>query len=117
MNKRITIKRLLVVAVILTVAVAVVAAPRVNPAKGKVFYKKHCRPCHDGSTEVPELSPMSKTMEQWGREFAEGGAVGGCTGAVEEKTGAKLTEQDLLDIQAYLVQHAADSDQPATCGN
>ena len=110
MNKRNVWKRLLVVAVILLVGVAVIAAPRVNPAKGKVFYKKHCRPCHDGSTDAEELSPMSKTMEQWGREFAEGGAV-------EDKTGARLTEQDLLDIQAYLVQHAADSDQPATCGN
>jgi hypothetical protein len=35
----------------------------------------------------------------------------------KDKTGYELTEQDLLDIQAYLVQHAADSDQPATCGN
>ena len=40
-----------------------------------------------------------------------------CVPRVKEKVGTDLTEQDLVDIQSYLVQHAADSDQPATCGN
>ena len=117
MTKRTTMKRLLAVAVIALVTAVVIAAPRVNPAKGKVFYKKHCRVCHDGSTDAADLSPMSKTMEQWGRAFEKDGPVLDHLDAVKDKTGAELTDQDLLDIQAYLVQHAADSDQPATCGN
>ena len=79
-------------ALVLVAAVAVgtaLTAQKVNPAKGKVFYK-------------------TKTMAQWNREFGEKGTVGDCAGRVEEKTSYKLTPQDLLDIQAFLVQHAAD---------
>ena len=94
------------------------AAPRANPRKGKVFYKKHCRVCHDGNTaDVKMLEPITKTMAQWERQFAEGGEVAKCHPRVVDKLSVELTDQDLLDIQAYLVQHAADSDQPATCGN
>lgn len=102
---------------VLAVSVAQ-AGPRANPKKGKVYYKKHCRVCHDGSKEAPTLEPITKTMEQWGREFAPKGIVlAACHKRVTDEVGVKLTDQDLLDIQSYLVQHAADSDQPATCGN
>ena len=95
-----------------------VAGPRVNPKKGKVFYRNNCRVCHDGNTDAAELSPNTKTMEQWGREFEDGEEIKkACVARVKEKVGTELTEQDLLDIQAYLVHHAADSDQPASCGN
>ena len=95
-----------------------IAGTRTNPRRGKVFYKTNCRSCHDGQMkDVKELSPISKTMEQWAREFNPGGEVEACTGRVQEKLGTELTERDLLDIQSYLIQHAADSDQPATCGN
>ncbi len=30
--------------------------------------------------------------------------------------GVELTEQDLIDIEAYLVEGAADSERPMTCG-
>jgi cytochrome c len=94
------------------------AAAKANPRKGKVFYKKNCRVCHDGSTDAEELSPISKTMKQWTREFEEGEVVRTeCVQRVKDTVGTELTEQDLIDIQAYLVRHAADSDQPATCGN
>lgn len=94
------------------------AGGRVNPKRGKVFYKTNCRTCHDGQTTgVKELSPITKTMEQWAREFAPAGEVETCISRVEDKLSTKLVERDLLDIQAYLIQHAADSDQPASCGN
>jgi len=90
---------------------------KANPRRGKVFYRANCRVCHDGSTDAKELSPITKTMAQWNKDFAEGGAVSKCLPRVKEKTGTDLTAQDLLDMQSYLVEHAADSDQPATCGN
>lgn len=92
------------------------AASKANPKRGKVFYKKNCRVCHDGSTEAGELSPISKTMAQWEKAFKAGGVVEGHLGQVKATVGTELTEQDLLDIQAYLMYHAADSDHPATCG-
>ncbi len=115
-NER-TLKWVSLVVLGLLVTAFAIAGPRVNPRKGKVFYKKYCRVCHDGNSDVKEMSPMTKTMEQWSRDFKPEGKVAGHLPDVKEKTGTDLTEQDLLDIQAYLVQHAADSDQPATCGN
>ena len=98
--------------------VEVSAGGRANPKRGKVFYKTNCRTCHDGqTTDVKELSPISKTMDQWAREFSESGEVATCVTRVKDKLTTELTERDLLDIQSYLIQHAADSDQPASCGN
>jgi hypothetical protein len=98
--------------------VEISAGSRANPKRGKVFYKTNCRTCHDGQTaDVKELSPISKTMEQWAREFAPSGEVATCVTRVKDKLTTELTERDLLDIQSYLIQHAADSDQPASCGN
>lgn len=107
----------LAVGLVLTTPEAI-AAGRANPKRGKVFYKTNCRTCHDGQTaEVKDLSPITKTMEQWAREFGPKGEVASCVPRVKDKLGTELTERDLLDIQSYLIQHAADSDQPATCGN
>jgi hypothetical protein len=35
---------------------------------------------------------------------------------VQKKTNKALTLADLADMQHFLVSHAADSDQPETCG-
>jgi hypothetical protein len=53
---------------------------------------------------------MTKTQAQWERHFQKA--------AHPDKTKAwkGLSEQDLKDIQQYLINHAADSDQPETCG-
>jgi mono/diheme cytochrome c family protein len=93
------------------------AATQINPKRGKVYFKKECRVCHNGSEGIVKLEPVAKTMKQWESAFAKGGKVEACLARVKEKLGEPPTEQDLLDMQAYLVQHAADSDQPASCGN
>jgi len=53
---------------------------------------------------------------QWERAFTKDDDVAECVPRVKEKTGVELTEQDLIDIQAYLVEGAADSERPMTCG-
>lgn len=93
------------------------AGPGINPKRGKVFFKKECRVCHDGNQAIVKLEPNAKTMKQWEAAFAEEGKARDCIARVQEKLGTTPTEQDLLDMQSYLVQHAADSDQPASCGN
>jgi hypothetical protein len=35
---------------------------------------------------------------------------------VAAKTGTALSPENLVDMEAFLVAHAADSDQPETCG-
>lgn len=103
---------------ILAISSMALAGLTVNTKKGKVFFKNQCRVCHDGKSESPPLTPMTKTIAQWEKAFAKGGPVlSRCSAKAKEKSGTALTEQDLADIRGYLVAHAADSDQPATCGN
>jgi mono/diheme cytochrome c family protein len=101
----------------LSMAALVSTAADANPRKGKAYFKKNCRVCHDGNTDgVPALQPADRIIEQWERAFVDDEDVAECIPRVKEKTGVDLTEQDLADIQAYLVGGAADSEQPMTCG-
>jgi len=101
----------------LSVTALVSAGPDANPRKGKAYFKKNCRVCHDGNTEgVDALQPADRIIEQWERAFKENGDVSNCVPRVKEKTGVELTEQDLIDIKAYVVGGAADSEKPMTCG-
>jgi len=115
-TRRIT--ALFVVALLgLLAATAVSAASEGNARKGKAYFKKNCRVCHDGKTEdAPPLEPAELIIEQWERAFDDDDAVAECVPRVKEKTGVELTEQDLIDIETYLVNGAADSERPMTCG-
>ncbi|MCL2908821.1 c-type cytochrome [Shewanella aquimarina] len=81
-----------------------------NPKKGKHLYKKECKACHSKGDAAGELTPMSKTMSQWDRYFKRD------MHKVKPEVFEKLSEKDRLDIQQFLYDHAADSDQPQTCG-
>jgi len=112
------IARLFVVALAgLWIAAAVSAAPAPNPRKGKAYFKKNCRVCHDGKSEsIQALQPSDLIMDQWERAFNDEEDVAECVPRVKEKTGVELTDQDLLDIKQYLVDGAADGERPMTCG-
>ncbi len=91
------------------VASSAMAVEGGNPKKGKYLYKKNCKTCHSEGDEGGKLTPLSKTMRQWDRFFDRD--------KHENKPEAfELPEKDLLDIQQFLYDHAADSDQPQTCG-
>jgi len=101
----------------LSIAALVEAGSDTNARKGKAYFKKYCRVCHDGNTEgVPMLQPADRIIEQWERAFSDKGEVVDCVPRVKEKTGYDLSEQDLKDIESYLVGGAADSEKPMTCG-
>ncbi|BFL82090.1 hypothetical protein LFREDSHE_05400 [Shewanella baltica] len=53
---------------------------------------------------------MTKTMSQWDRFFDKD------KHKLKPEVFNGFTEQDLKDIQQFLYDHAADSDQPQTCG-
>lgn len=79
-----------------------------NPRKGKALYKKSCKECHGKGAAGGEVTPLTKTMEQWDRFFEK---------LPHNPDGLKgLSEQDLKDIHQFLYDHAADSPQPETCG-
>ena len=113
-----TVIRLFGVALVgLSIAAIASAASPPNTRKGKAYFKKNCRVCHDGKTEgVPALQPSDLIMDQWAEAFEDEEDVAECVPRVKEKTGVELTEQDLLDIRQYLVDGAADGERPMTCG-
>ncbi|WP_110455794.1 c-type cytochrome [Shewanella algidipiscicola] len=81
-----------------------------NPKKGKHLYKKECKACHSKGDSGGEITPMSKTMSQWDRFFKND------QHKVKPEVFEQLSEKERLDIQQFLYDHAADSDQPQTCG-
>jgi cytochrome c5 len=82
-----------------------------SETKGKFHFKKTCKPCHVKNAKAGEVTPMTKTQEQWQRYFKAGKHNKG----VEDLTNF-LTPEQLNDVQTFLVNHAADSPQPETCG-
>jgi len=99
------------------VGTMVSADSKANPRKGKNYFKKYCRSCHDGKTEgAPMLQPAELIMDQWEMAFEDEEDVAECVPRVKEQSGYELTEQDLLDIKQYLVDGAADGERPMTCG-
>lgn len=79
-----------------------------NPRKGKYLFKKNCKACHTDGAEGGAITPLSKTMAQWDKFFKDNKHPGDAWG--------NFPEQDLLDINQFLFDHAVDSDQPETCG-
>lgn len=85
-----------------------------NPNRGKSLFKGSCKTCHVKGGGAKDFSPMTKTQAQWKRAFEKD--VDRCVKAIVAKGGKPLTPKDLDDMKFYLVSHAADSDQPETCG-
>ncbi len=111
--------RLVIFAGALGLAVFVTAAAGAagpNPNRGKTLFKSTCKTCHTkdaGAKGAKDLTPMSKTQAQWTRHFK---TIDPMVKRVQTKTGTSLVAADLADIKLFLVSHAADSDQPETCG-
>ena len=84
------------------------AAEGGNPRKGKALFKKSCKECHSRGAAGGEVTPLTKTMEQWDRFFEKK--------EHNSEPPKALSEQDMKDIQQFLYDHAADSPQPQTCG-
>lgn len=103
-----TFTSLLALAMVAIFTTSVLAVEGGNPRKGKHLYKKSCKTCHSAGDEGGELTPMSKTMKQWDRIFEKK--------KHDQEAWKGLSEKDLKDINQFLFDFAADSEQPATCG-
>jgi mono/diheme cytochrome c family protein len=90
---------------------ALVAAQKGSETKGRHFFKETCRQCHTKGGVGGELTPMNKSMAQWRAYFAAGTHNHG-----KESLTKYLPPDQLLDASAFLIDHAADSPQPETCG-
>jgi hypothetical protein len=112
--------------IVLIVMVAVVALGLANMAvaakksKGQNLYKEHCKPCHTAGSPNGEYTPMTLIQDQWQRFFDEK-FVETHAGLNDPDHGdVPVTEaigaEDLETIKEWTVDHAADSEQPMTCG-
>ena len=117
-------------------------AAQIAKMSGKDLYKTRCKVCHLPDSDAGEYTPMSLIMEQW-EDFFDGEFVKthkniACTmGKAADKASCKwekMTGEDsccpkdakmvpdmfnkdmLKKIKKFCVDHAADSEQPMTCG-
>jgi cytochrome c5 len=86
---------------------------------GKTLYRENCRVCHDKGSPNGQYTPMTYTQDQW-RKFFSAKLVASHKAAVHPKTGKNLlqslTPEEMKALQRFAIDHAADSEQPATCG-
>jgi mono/diheme cytochrome c family protein len=90
---------------------AMQAAQRGSENKGRFYFRQTCKECHTKGAAGGEVTPLNKTMEQWRAYFAKGTHNHG-----KEPLTKYLPPDQLLDASAFLINHAADSPQPETCG-
>jgi hypothetical protein len=107
----------LVAALVLGVANLAIAGKK---AKGKDLYKEFCKPCHLEDSKHGEYTPMTLIQDQWERFFDEKYVKTHENVVFEKYEGKKVTdvisEEDLAKIKKFAIDHAADSEQPMTCG-
>ena len=87
---------------------------------GKDLYKNHCKVCHMEDSDAGEYTPMTLIEEQWEEFFDElwvethGEVV--CP-KDDKKTVTDMWSKEMLKaVRKFCVDHAADGEQPMTCG-
>ena len=85
-----------------------------NNRKGKYLYRKLYKACHErGEVDSvkPKLNPDAKTQAEWKQLFEDKNFTE--FGCAEEWT--QQSDDAILDILAYLHDHASDSPTPLKC--
>ena len=87
---------------------------------GKELFKNVCKNCHQEDSEAGEYTPMTLIIEQW-EEFFDGDFTEThkdvvCPSDKEAKLTDHLDKDMLKKIRKFCIDHAADSEQPMTCG-
>jgi mono/diheme cytochrome c family protein len=95
---------------VLFVGALMAAAPKGNEAKGRYYFRQTCKTCHTKGAAGGEVTPLTKTQAQWRTFWGKAKHPGGA------EAWTKFEEPQFRDIQTFLVNHAADSLQPETCG-
>ncbi len=88
--------------------------------KGQDVYKEFCKPCHEVDSDNGEYTPMSLIQDQWETFFEEDfeEAHHGVNDPNHDNSPVTevLTEEELEALAKWTIDHAADSEQPMTCG-
>jgi len=88
--------------------------------EGQQLYKAHCKVCHAADSEHGEYTPMTLIQTQWERFFDRKYEKKHAELTFPEADGKKvlevITPEMLEKIKQFAIDHAADSEQPMTCG-
>ena len=95
-------------------------ATAAKKAKGQDLYKEYCKPCHQVDSDNGEYTPMTLIQDQWTRFFEEK-YIDSHSGVMDPNHDHKpvtevISDEDLEAIKEFAIDHAADSEQPMTCG-
>lgn len=111
---------LTLVALAASAALAEEKADKPKELDGKELFKIHCKSCHGAEAAAGEYTPMSYIMEQWEEFFddlwTETHGKIACPKDETRKVTDGLDADMLKKIRKFCVDHAADSEQPMTCG-
>lgn len=92
-----------------------------KPLDGKELFKTSCKVCHGAKAPAGTYTPMTLIAEQWEEFFDATFADTHAKVAAPDTTAKKMVtdaiDKDTLEaIRKFCVDHAADSEQPMTCG-
>ena len=111
MSNMFSLSRLLLAGVACTGLMFAATAPKGNEGKGRYYFRQTCKECHTKGAKGGEVTPLTKTQAQWKTYFLKAKHSGGA-----EALAKILPADQLRDVETFLVNHAADSLQPETCG-
>ncbi len=103
--------RLLLTGVACTGLLCAATAGKGNEGKGRYYFRQTCKECHTKGAKGGEVTPLTKTQAQWKTYFLKAKHSGGA-----EVLTKVMPADQLRDVETFLVNHAADSLQPETCG-
>jgi len=118
-----TLKLVLLTLALVMIAGVAMAEEKAETKKelsGKDLYKDHCKVCHMEDSDAGEYTPMTLIQEQW-EEFFDDYWTETHEEVVCPKDDTKkvtdMWDADMLKaVREFCIDHAADSEQPMTCG-
>jgi len=81
---------------------------------GKDLFKEKCRSCHIEGGKAKAISPSDLIQSQWERFFKE--EFEKVHKDLKDPAFEKITKEEIEKIKKFVIEHAADTEKPETCG-
>lgn len=104
---------------LLLLSVGNLAVAKKKKLSGQGLFKEYCKPCHEEDSDNGEYTPMTLIQDQWERFFDEKYEETHSELVMTDHDGIVtevITPEMLKAIKKFSIDHAADSENPMTCG-